>query len=131
MAAVLRSEGYTVVSCSNLAVARDALNQQHFDLVISEQAFDEPGDGLELMVNAQRRSQSAAIVLTSYGSEHAENVAREMGIRHYLHKPCSIELLRRTVRTALEELQPPGERRTIEEARGEPSRRPEFGPNGS
>lgn len=119
VAAVLRNEGYSVVSCSNLAVARDALRQQRFNLVISEQAFDEPGDGLGLLRDAKRHSQSASIVLTSYGSEHAENVAREMGIHHYLRKPCSIDLLRRTVRDALDEAQPPGERRIVEEARGE------------
>jgi DNA-binding response OmpR family regulator len=116
--AVLRNEGYVVTSHSNLAAALDELGEKRFDLVISEQAFEEPADGLALLVEAQRRSQSGAIVLTSYGSEHAENVAREMGLHHYLRKPCSIELLRHTVQGALEEARPPGQRRISEDARG-------------
>jgi DNA-binding NtrC family response regulator len=118
VAAVLRTEGYEVVSRSNLALAKKELQQRTFDLVISEQAFDEPGDGLALMAEAHRQSGSGSIVLTGYGSEQAENVARERGIHHYLRKPCSIELLRRTVREAIDEASAPRERRVSEEARG-------------
>ena len=119
-AALLRTEGYEVVSCSKLALAREQLRKRRFDLVIAEQAFDEPGDGLQLLVDAQRSGRSGSIVLTSYGSEHAEGLAQEMGIRHYLSKPCSIDLLRHTVRQALAEALPPGERRVSEDALGAP-----------
>lgn len=123
VAAVLRNDGFDVTTAVNPTAARMAMQGHPFDLVISEQAFDEPGDGLALLQLARQRDRSGTIVLTGYGSEHAENMARDSGIHHYLRKPCSIEILKKMVRQAIAEAQGDGPRRVVEEARS-PEGRP-------
>ncbi|NNL65611.1 MAG: hybrid sensor histidine kinase/response regulator [Myxococcales bacterium] len=82
------------------------LEQQDFDLVVSDQRM--PGmSGVELLARvAERDAHVGRILLTGYADVHATVDAINDGQVHaYLHKPCPPEVLVGTVKSVLERVE--------------------------
>ena len=98
----LLREGYRVETAENLAQARAQLEQDRFDLVITDMRLPD-GLGLELLQGmAQRHRSERAIVITAYGS--AENAVESLkaGAFDYLTKPVDLKQFRAVVAAAIQ-----------------------------
>ena len=100
--AAFTDSGYEVVAAGNGREAIDLLQEQHFDLVISDYRMPEK-DGLEVLHHAREMNDEAVvIVMTAYGTvDHAVEVM-QAGAYDYLQKPFNVEDLEFKVSKALE-----------------------------
>lgn len=92
-------EGYSVSTAESGAEAISQLQNNHFDMVVSDLAM--PGvDGIGVLVEAKKSNPDiGAIILTGYGDMGSAIKALRLGADDYLLKPCdSEELLLRTAR---------------------------------
>ena len=96
--AAFTDSGYEVVAAGNGREAIDLLQEQSFDLVISDYRMPEK-DGLEVLHQAREMDQEAVvIVMTAYGTvDHAVEVM-QAGAYDYLQKPFNVEDLEFKVR---------------------------------
>jgi DNA-binding response OmpR family regulator len=94
LGSVLESGGYQVTMAPNGAEALQLLQQQVFDVVVSDIRMREI-DGVEVLNEARRlRFPPEVILLTGYGSLETAVAALRAGAFNYLLKPCiSTELL--------------------------------------
>lgn len=97
----LLREGHAVAAVGDLTQAREALQRERFDIVISDMRLPD-GLGLELLreLTAAQRTEKC-IVITAYGS--AENAVEVLkaGAFDYLTKPVDLKQLRSAVASAL------------------------------
>lgn len=98
----LRGGGFTPVSASSGTEALAILEQQEVDLIISDLMM--PGmDGLQLMEQVRTRHPGIPIiVLTGHGSVESAVGAMRRGAYDYLEKPYNPDVLRITIRRALD-----------------------------
>lgn len=97
----LLREGHRVHSAANLAEARECLQQQRFDLVITDMRLPD-GQGLSLLRElAEENRPERAIVITAYGSAESAVEALKQGAFDYLTKPVDLKQFRMVVATAL------------------------------
>jgi CheY-like chemotaxis protein len=95
--ALLVHDGHEVVAVDAGIDAVELAAREPFDLVISD--FQMPGlkGDLTLSLLHARAPELPVIILTSEPSRALEKRARELGAAAFLRKPCSPELLARTV----------------------------------
>ncbi|MGB3069865.1 MAG: sigma-54 dependent transcriptional regulator [Ottowia sp.] len=100
----LLREGHRVQAAGTLAEAREQLDQQRFDIIITDMRLPD-GLGLELLreITAARR-QERSIMITAYGSAENAVEALKAGAFDYLTKPVDLKQFRAVVASAL---QPP------------------------
>jgi DNA-binding NtrC family response regulator len=98
----LRRCRYDVASTSTIAVAREYLSRDNFDIVFSELRLPD-GDGAELLKEIQARAQKPLVVITT-GSGSIESAVDciKNGAFDYLIKPFSDEQIGVTLRKAEE-----------------------------
>jgi CheY-like chemotaxis protein len=103
---VLSHDGYIVVTARDGAEALDKLNDGEYDVVFTD--IKMPGmDGLELAEKVKaRRSWTPVVIITGYGTEANEQRARAAGVKTFLHKPLSPEMIETSARDALLETAP-------------------------
>jgi CheY-like chemotaxis protein len=103
---VLSHDGYIVVTARDGAEALDKLNEGEYDVVFTD--IKMPGmDGLELAEKVKaRRSWTPVVIITGYGTEANEQRARAAGVRTFLHKPLSPEMIETSARDAMLETAP-------------------------
>lgn len=84
---ILESEGYKVVLASSAQEALEKLDQDKFDLLLSDVKM--PGmNGFELLEKAKSRwADMAVIVMTGYGDAYTIKEALVKGADEYLSKP--------------------------------------------
>lgn len=98
----LLREGHEVVSASDLAQAREWLEQRRFDVLISDMRLPD-GLGLELLRElAEQQRTEKTIVITAYGSAENAVEALKSGAFDYLTKPVDLKQLRSAVQAALQ-----------------------------
>ena len=98
--------GYKVITQTSSHAALELFNSQPwvFDLVVSDMTMPGmTGDKLaqEMM---EVRPDIPVILCTGYSQQISEQQAYALGIRAFLYKPISIDILARKVRTVLEGL---------------------------
>ncbi|MFM2112160.1 MAG: hypothetical protein RLZZ271_820 [Pseudomonadota bacterium] len=99
--ALLR-EGYEVCAARDLAEARSALEDQGFDLLLTDMRLPD-GLGLALLQEvAISQGAMKCIVITAYGSAENAVQALKAGAFDYLTKPVDLQRLRQVVKSALE-----------------------------
>lgn len=100
----LLREGHRVQAAASLAEAREQLENQRFDIIITDMRLPD-GMGLELLreITAARR-QERSIMITAYGSAENAVEALKAGAFDYLTKPVDLKQFRAVVASAL---QPP------------------------
>jgi CheY-like chemotaxis protein len=103
---VLAGKGYIVVSAEN---GQDALNKvanEEYDAVFTDIRM--PGmDGIE--VAEQLRAKQPwipVVIITGYGSPDNEARAEAAGVKGFLHKPLSPEMIEKSVTAAVATAQP-------------------------
>ncbi|MBV9600563.1 MAG: HAMP domain-containing histidine kinase [Chloroflexi bacterium] len=100
---ILDLDGYEITATTSAARARELIETQHFDVVLTDLRMDDV-DGSELLktLREARAEDTTAIVLTGYASlDSAIRVLRQ-GAYDYLTKPCDVLELRATVARAAE-----------------------------
>ncbi|MGQ9662039.1 MAG: sigma-54-dependent transcriptional regulator [Kiritimatiellia bacterium] len=102
LSTLLRGEGYDVVPALGGEKARDLLDTQTFDLMISDIRMS-PVNGMDLLrlVNKEQKSM-AVIMLTAYGSVETAIEAMRLGAFDYITKPFKVDELLITVQRALQ-----------------------------
>ena len=102
MAAILEMDGYSVETALSGKAAFAQIENEIFDLVLTDLRLDSV-DGMEVLAAARRRSpDTIGIVLTGYASlESAVKAIRE-GAYDYMLKPADVEELRSSVARGLE-----------------------------
>ena len=98
----LLREGHQVQTAGTLALARQRLGEQAFDLVITDMRLPD-GDGLGLLrylAAGQRRER--CIMITAYGSPENAVEALKNGAFDYLTKPVDLRQFRAVIHSALQ-----------------------------
>jgi two-component system response regulator PilR (NtrC family) len=102
----LLREGYQVQAAGGVQEAWELLNQQRFDLVITDMRLPD-GSGTDLLkgIRAQQRAERC-VVITAYGS--AENAVESLkeGAFDYLTKPVDLKQFRSVVAAAAQGSRP-------------------------
>ena len=95
-------EGYLVTTALSGEKALEHLQQEHFNVVITDLAM--PGiDGLEVLKKAKKlQPDTILIILTGYGDLSSAIEALRLGADDYLLKPCDIDELFLRVQRCLE-----------------------------
>ena len=98
----LLREGYRVEAASDLAQARQLLNDNSFDVVITDMRLPD-GLGLELLreMVVQQRSERC-VVITAHGSAENAVEALKCGAFDYLTKPVDLKQFRSVVASAVQ-----------------------------
>jgi len=98
---LLEKAGHAPVTVGNGAAAVQALQGQHFDLVISDIRM--PGmNGLDLLARIKEIDPGLPVVLiTAYASPNDAVIAMRSGAYDYLTKPFKVEEIERIVTSAL------------------------------
>ncbi|MFA6615396.1 MAG: response regulator, partial [Hydrogenophaga sp.] len=96
----LLREGHSVSSAADLAEAREIIEREHFDVLITDMRLPD-GLGLELLRElAQAQRPEKSIVITAYGSAENAVEALKSGAFDYLTKPVDLRQLRAAVAAA-------------------------------
>ena len=102
LAAILEMDGYNVATALSGPAALKLIEDEVFDLVLTDLRLDD-FDGLDVLAAARRRSpDTVVIVLTGYGSLDSAVTALRDGAYDYLLKPAGVEDLRGTIARGIE-----------------------------
>ena len=101
----LRSERYETVTAGDLESARAHLENDDFDLVITDIQMP-GGSGLDLLREVQSRSsgetETIVIVMTAFASTETAIAAMKEGAYDYITKPFKVDAIRIIVEKAIE-----------------------------
>src|SRR5262245_25697208 len=120
---VLRTSGFEIRRGSSLKEAREALGQQHFDLVLLDLQLPD-GPGLELLLALEGTQGTEVVVITGHASVETAIDALRAGVNDYLTKPIDLVRLRLLLRKVSQSTRL---RRQVDELRGELRRLGRFG----
>ncbi|UCH80107.1 MAG: endopeptidase La [Nitrospiraceae bacterium] len=102
MEIILKKEGYIVDTAQNGLQAVNNLKTSYFDVVLTDLKMNML-DGIGLLERVKSKSpDTQVIVITGYASLDTAIESIKKGGFHYIQKPVRSELLRSTVRDALE-----------------------------
>ncbi len=102
---VLNREGYKVTTRSTGTGGFKALEEQVFDVVITDLKMEKV-DGMGILKKAQEIDPDLPVILlTGHGSYDSVVKAMKMGAYHYLSKPYQLDDIREIVKNALELVQ--------------------------
>src|SRR5258706_6792326 len=101
---IFAEEGWEVASSQNAEAARDAVEQAHFDLIVSDINLGGRTSGITLLKEFKEISNSSEVILISgFGTlETAVEAVRE-GAFDYISKPFNVNEVIATGRRALKE----------------------------
>jgi two-component system, NtrC family, response regulator PilR len=102
LAIMLKKEGYEVVTAEDGNEAIKALEEDMYDLVITD--IKMPGiDGLQVLNSVKRTSPNTlVIVITAYSSAEDAVLAMKHGALDYITKPFEIEKIKLVIKHALD-----------------------------
>ena len=100
---ILRRSGYEPHGVPTARQALDLLDEERFDLIVSDVMMPEM-TGVELLYELRRRQPDLRVILMTGGSEEPERTTKavELGAVGLLYKPFSHAELNEAVATALE-----------------------------
>lgn len=122
---VLARKGYVVVSAENGAEALNKFAKEDYDAVFTD--IKMPGmDGVEVAERLRaKRPWTPVLIITGYGSAENEKRAEAAGVRGFLRKPLSPEMIETSLESAVAtasprpaEMLPPAAEAVGEEAAG-------------
>lgn len=98
----LLREGHRVETAANLQQAREQLQLQRFDAVITDMRLPD-GTGMELLQDLrEQQRRERCVVMTGYGSAENAVEALRSGAFDYLTKPVDLRLFRSVVASAVQ-----------------------------
>ena len=102
LSTLLKAEGHEVVPVLGAEKAQEVIKSQKFDLMISDIRMS-PVDGMQLLrMIRKEKPDTAAIMITAYGSVETAVEAMKEGAFDYVTKPFKVDELLITVTRALE-----------------------------
>ncbi|MFT3840594.1 MAG: sigma-54 dependent transcriptional regulator [Myxococcaceae bacterium] len=102
----------TVDEATGPTQASEKLGAGRYDLVLTDMAMPDPGDGLKVLTRAKEsQADTPVIVITAYGNIEGALDTIQQGAFDYLAKPFDVDAIVRIVKRALEQ------KRLIEENR--------------
>jgi signal transduction histidine kinase len=105
MGAILEMDGYHVDTATSGAEALKRLQDEPFDLVLTDLRLDDI-DGLTIVAEVCRaQPDTVSIILTGYASLESAIKALREGAYDYLIKPCDVDELRAVVARGIERRQ--------------------------
>ncbi len=113
LAYALRKNGYDVTTRESGTGGLEALQQQAFDLVLTDLRMEQV-DGMEILKRTLEIDPDIAVVLiTAHGSFDSAVEAMKAGAFHYIAKPFRLDEVRSVVAKALELVQLKRENRSL------------------
>ena len=113
--AIFRREGYRVKTACDAAEALEALQQDTYQLMVSDIRM-EPVDGIQLLAKARDlQPHLAVIMMTAYAAVETAVEAMRKGAFDYICKPFKVDELLLTVQRALSYEQALAENATLKE----------------
>jgi CheY-like chemotaxis protein len=99
---VLTKKGYVVVTAESGEEALRKLAAEEYDVVYTD--IKMPGmSGLEVAERVKaKRPWTPVVIITGYGTAESEARAEKAGVREFLHKPLSPDMIEGSARKALE-----------------------------
>lgn len=98
---ILKKEGYHVISAGSGSKAVELLNQQNFDLVLTDLRMEKV-DGLQVLKTSRKiQPLTEVIMITGYATVNSAVNSMKEGAYHYIAKPYKIDEVRALVREAL------------------------------
>jgi DNA-binding NtrC family response regulator len=99
LAQALSEEGYDVKAVEGGEKALEAMKEEGFDFIITDLVM--PGkNGWEVLEGAKEEYPKAKVVIiTAYGTEDTETVAKEKGAYGYIEKPELIEKIKNLLKS--------------------------------
>ena len=97
---LLRKWGYLVTGADCVADALQWVEQETFDLLISDIGLPD-GSGLEIMREIRKSRSLPGIALSGFGTEEDREQSRDAGFKFHLTKPVGIEKLRSAIDSVL------------------------------
>ena len=105
ISSALEQEGYDVTTAGNGKKAIELIEENNFDLVLTDLVMD-PVDGIRVLKEAkEKNSESIVIILTGYGDLISAIEALRLDADDYLLKPCEPEELSFRISSCLEKLE--------------------------
>ncbi|RMF18732.1 MAG: sigma-54-dependent Fis family transcriptional regulator [Gammaproteobacteria bacterium] len=93
--------GHSTHTAADLASARQALSERHFDLCLTDMNLPD-GNGIDLVRHIQKHHPATPVaVITAYGSVDTAIAALKAGAFDFVSKPVELARLRDLVTTAL------------------------------
>jgi len=118
LAHVCRRQGHQVTTRTSGAGALEALENDRFDLVLTDLRMERV-DGMTVLRRARELDPETAVVLiTGYATLDSAVAAMKAGAFHYIAKPFRLDEVREVVRNALELVQLKRENRRLRERLG-------------
>jgi signal transduction histidine kinase len=96
LARVLSRQGYTVSRADSVATAKELIDAESFDLLISDIGLPD-GSGLEIMRHLSEKHPTPGIAVSGYGMEEDIISAKRAGFSQHLTKPVHPDRLLSTV----------------------------------
>jgi PAS domain S-box-containing protein len=94
---LLKSLGYTVLTAATVADAIAKIEQEEFDVLVSDIGLPD-GSGLDVMRALRARRNTKGIALSGFGHDDDIRRSREAGFVEHLVKPVNFQLLDTTLR---------------------------------
>lgn len=115
LAHVCRKEGHDVTTRTSGAGAIDALNNHHYDLVLTDLKMENV-DGMAVLEHAKNIDKDLAVILiTGYAALDTAIDAMKAGAFHYIAKPFRLDEVREVIRNALELVELKRENRALKQ----------------
>ncbi len=104
---VLRKRGYRYSSAQSAAEARELIEGNDYDMVITDWRMENRNAGLEVIRAAiAKNPDTPVLVITAFANVHGAVSAMRAGAYEYIEKPFSIDELEETIDTALRRPRP-------------------------
>jgi DNA-binding NtrC family response regulator len=110
---ILKKEGYTVTGTESALNALKLLEDQQFDVVLTDLRMEKI-DGLQILKKCHDlQPDTEVIMITGYATLESAVEAMKKGAFHYIAKPFKLELVRNVVKEAVEKVRLKRENRTL------------------
>jgi DNA-binding NtrC family response regulator len=112
---ILKKEGYAVVGTSSGATALRLLEEQQFDVVLTDLKMEKV-DGFQVMKKCREQQPDAeVVVITGYATLESAVEAMKKGAFHYISKPFKLDVVRNIVQEAAEKVRLKNENKELRE----------------
>jgi DNA-binding NtrC family response regulator len=110
---ILKKEGYTVTGTESSSNALKLLEEQQFDVVLTDLRMEKV-DGLHILKKCHDlQPDTEVIMITGYATLESAVEAMKKGAFHYIAKPFKLDLVRNVVKEAAEKVRLKRENRTL------------------
>jgi DNA-binding NtrC family response regulator len=101
---ILKKEGYTVIGTESASNALKLLEEQQFDVVLTDLRMEKI-DGLHILKKCHDlQPDTEVIMITGYATLSSAVEAMQKGAFHYITKPFKLDMVRNVVKEAAEKV---------------------------